>query len=132
MGNGLVAGAAIVHAGRLLLIRRASPEGALLWTLPSGKADRGESTSEAAAREVYEEAGVRVAPLVALGSRMHPATGWRVVYVACRLLDGTAHAASLREVAEVRWAAAAEIPGLIPGGLYGPVQAWLGGLLARP
>ncbi|MEU6570015.1 NUDIX domain-containing protein [Streptomyces parvulus] len=58
-----------------------------MWTLPSGKVDRGEFTSEAAAREAYEEAGVPVAPLVALGSRMHPATGWRVVYVACRLLD---------------------------------------------
>jgi 8-oxo-dGTP diphosphatase len=112
----------IVHAGRTLLIRRASPAGALLWTFPSGKLDPGESAADAAAREAREEAGVRVAPLVVLGSRVHPATGWRVVYVACRLLDGTAYAASPREVA---WVRPAELAGFVPGGVYPPVRGWL-------
>jgi len=125
-----IAAAVIVYAGRLLLMRRAAPEGALLWTLPSGKVDLGESAAEAAAREAWEEVGVSVAPVVVLGSRVHPATGLRVVYVACRLLDGVAYAVSPREVAEVRWAAGAEIPGLIPGGLYGPVRGYLERLLA--
>lgn len=117
----------IVHADRVLLIRRTTPAGGLLWTFPSGKVEPGETAAEAAAREADEEAGVVVAPLVVLGSRVHPETGRRVVYVACRLLSGTAHAASPREVAEVRWARLGEIPELIPGGLYGPVQAWVGG-----
>lgn len=122
-----VAGAVIADAGRALLIRRTTPAGALLWTFPSGKPDPGESASEAAAREAHEEAGVRVAPLVVLGSRVHPATGWRVVYVACRLLGGEAHVASPREVAEVRWVWPAELDGFVPGGVYGPVQGWLAG-----
>jgi 8-oxo-dGTP diphosphatase len=122
-----VAGAVIADAGRVLLIRRASPSGALLWTFPSGKLDPGESAAEAAAREAREEAGVSVAPLVVLGSRLHPVSGWRVVYVACRLLGGEAYAASPREVAEVRWAGLGELPGLVPGGVYGPVRAWLAG-----
>jgi 8-oxo-dGTP diphosphatase len=126
----MVAGAVIAHGGRTLLIRRTTPAGTLLWTFPSGKLDPGESASDAAAREAAEEAGVSVAPLVVLGSRVHPVSGWRVVYVACRLLDGVAYAASPREVAEVHWAGLAELPGLIPGGVYGPVQAWLGGQLA--
>jgi 8-oxo-dGTP diphosphatase len=117
-----VAGAVIAHAGRVLLIRRASPAGALLWTFPSGKLDAGESASDAAAREAREEAGVTVAPLVMLGSRLHPGTGWRVVYVGCRLLDGVAYAASPREVA---WVRPAELDGFVPGGVYGPVRAWL-------
>lgn len=124
-----IAGAVIVHAGRALLIRRTAPAGALLWTFPSGKLDPGESALDAATREAFEEAGVRVAPLVVLGSRVHPVSGWRVVYVACRLLDGVAFAASPREVAEARWAGLAELPGLVPGGVYGPVRAWLGGVL---
>jgi 8-oxo-dGTP diphosphatase len=115
----------IAHAGHVLLIRRASPAGALVWTFPSGKLDPGESASEAAAREAREEAGVSVAPLVVLGSRVHPATGWRVVYVACRLLDGVAHAASPREVAEVAWAPLAELDGFVPGGVYAPIRGWL-------
>jgi 8-oxo-dGTP pyrophosphatase MutT (NUDIX family) len=131
MEGALVAGAVIAHAGRVLLIRRASPAGALLWSFPSGKVDPGESASQAAAREALEEAGVVVAPLVVLGERVHPATGRRVVYVACRLLSGTAHAASPREVAEVRWVRLDQIPALIPAGVYGPVGAYLGGVLAR-
>ncbi|MFF3150794.1 NUDIX hydrolase, partial [Streptomyces sp. NPDC057927] len=57
--------------------------------------------------------------------RVHPATGWPVAYVACRLLSGTAHTASPREVAEVRWVRLGEIPELVPGGLFAPVQAYL-------
>ncbi|WP_433917381.1 NUDIX hydrolase [Streptomyces canus] len=108
--------------GPRLLIRRTAPAGALLWTFPSGKLDPGESVAETAAREAREEAGVLVAPLIVLSSRVHPATGWRVVYVACRLLDGVAHAASPREVA---WVRPAELGGFVPGGVYLPVQTWL-------
>ena len=88
MEDGLITGAVIVHASRLLLIRRATPECALLWTLPSGKVEPGESATVAPARKAREEAGVSVTPLVVLGSRVHPVSGWRVVYVACRLLTG--------------------------------------------
>lgn len=129
MSAPVIAGAVIADAGRVLLIRRATPAGALLWTFPSGKVDPGESVSVAAAREAGEEAGVTVTPVVVLGSRVHPATGLRVVYVACRLLSGTAHPASPREVAEVRWVRLAELPRLVPGGVYGPVQAYLGAQL---
>jgi len=123
-----IAAAVIVDAARVLLIRRTAPEGALAWSFPSGKPHPGESPSAAAAREAREEAGVVVAPLVVLGARVHPVTGWRVVYVACRPVSGTARVASPREVAEVRWAGLDELPGLVPGGVYGPVRAWLDGV----
>ncbi|MFF0130311.1 NUDIX hydrolase [Streptomyces mirabilis] len=124
-GEALIAGAVIVHAGRVLLIRRSAPAASLLWTFPSGKVEPGETSGQAAAREALEEAGVVVEPGSLLGDRVHPVTGWQVVYVACRLLSGTAHAASPREVAEVRWVRLGEIPGLVPGGLFAPVQAYL-------
>ncbi|MDH6589889.1 8-oxo-dGTP diphosphatase [Streptomyces sp. SAI-133] len=124
-----VAGAVIVHSGRLLLMRRASPVGALLWTFPSGKVASGEAASEAAVREAGEEVGVSVAPMVVLGSRVHPLSGRRVVYVACRLVGGEAHVASAREVAEVAWVDGGRLAALVPGGLYGPVQAWVNGRL---
>jgi 8-oxo-dGTP diphosphatase len=131
MTPSLIAGAVIAHAGRVLLIRRVSPEGALVWTFPSGKVEPGETASQAAAREAGEEAGVTVAPVVVLGARVHPATGWRVVYVACRLLDGEAHAASPREVAEVAWVDPGQLEELVPGGVYGPVRAYLVGRLSE-
>lgn len=87
--------------------------------------DPGEPSPTTAAHEALEEAGVTVALLRVLGERVHPVTGWRVAYVACRLASGAALAASVREVAEVRWASLGELPGLIPGGVFGPVRAWL-------
>lgn len=129
-----IAAAVITHAARVLLIRRAAPEAALVWSFPGGKLEPGETVAEAAAREALEEAGVTVEPVRLLGERVHPGTGRRMVYVACRLLAGEAHAASPREVAEVAWVRLGElpglVPGLVPGGLFGPVQAYLEGQLS--
>ncbi len=51
-------------AGRILLIRR-SDNG--MWALPGGWADVGESASETAAREAFEETGLQVKPTRLLG-----------------------------------------------------------------
>ncbi|WP_318658306.1 NUDIX hydrolase [Streptomyces triticiradicis] len=130
-GGGLIAGAVIVDAGRVLLIRRTAPAGSLLWTFPSGKVETGESIGQAAVREALEEAGVTAEVLSLLGERVHPVTGWRVAYVACRLLSGEAWAASPREVAEVAWVRLGGISRLVPGGLFGPVQRYLEERLAH-
>lgn len=50
----------VTHDERLLLVRERSDGG---WTLPGGWADPGESPGEAVAREVWEEAGMRVRPI---------------------------------------------------------------------
>lgn len=126
-----IAGAVIVHDGRLLLVRRRVAEGSLSWTLPSGKVEPGETVGEAAAREALEEAGVAVEPVRFLGERVHPESGRRMSYTVCRLLAGTAHAASPREVAAAAWVTLAEIPEKVPYGLYEPVQEYLDGALAR-
>src|SRR5262249_5999221 len=119
----------IVHDGRLLLVRRAVAEGALLWQLPAGKAERGESPQQAAVREAFEETGVIVEPIRLLGKRTHPVTGWQMSYTACRLVAGVAHVASAREVAEIAWATRAELPSLVPGGLFARVQEYLNEVL---
>jgi 8-oxo-dGTP pyrophosphatase MutT (NUDIX family) len=56
VGYGLVA---LWHAGRLLLVH-VRHRGC--WELPGGGIDPGESPREAATRELWEEAGQRVAP----------------------------------------------------------------------
>ncbi|MET8080050.1 NUDIX domain-containing protein [Streptomyces sp. NPDC005303] len=126
-----VAAAVIVHAHRLLLIRRASQEGALVWQLPAGKVHRGEHSSATAVREAREEAGVTVEATGLLGERVHPATARPMSYWACTLLAGEAHPASPREVAEVAWVDRAGLARLVPGGLYAPVQAWVDSQLAE-
>lgn len=117
----------VVDRGQLLLICRAVPEGDLMWALPGGTVEPGETAGQAAVREVLEETGLTVEAVEELGGRVHPDTGRLIAYVACTVLEGTAHAASQREVSAVAWAARDEIPQYVPRGLFPPVQAYLDG-----
>jgi 8-oxo-dGTP diphosphatase len=54
-----------------------------------------------------------------------PGTGARIVYVACELTGGIARAASIREVAEVRWVSAAEADELTGYAIFEPVRRHL-------
>ncbi len=56
----IVAGAVVAHEGRVLLCRRAIAPRHGYWTLPSGYMELGETVSEAAAREVLEEAEAEI------------------------------------------------------------------------
>jgi len=89
---------AVIGAGRILLVRERS-DGA--WTLPGGWADPGESPSEAVAREVLEEAGVRVraVKLIALydrarqGHPVHSESIYKAIF-SCQALEHLAPRAS--------------------------------------
>ncbi|MFE2874272.1 NUDIX hydrolase [Streptomyces roseus] len=120
-----MAGAVVVHEGRVLLVRRQVAVGRLSWQFPAGKVEPGESCEEAAVRETKEEAGLDVVAVAPLGERVHPITGRHVSYTACEVVDGTAHAADTDEVAEVAWVSLPEIPRYIPYGLFKPVQRYL-------
>jgi 8-oxo-dGTP diphosphatase len=64
------------------------------------------------------------------GERIHPATGREMIYVACEVIDGEAHAADVDEVAAVAWCRLDEIPEYVPYGFYEPVQEYLDALLS--
>ena len=53
-------GAVVLHAGRVLLVKRGRPPGLGRWSLPGGLVELGETTVEAARREVAEECGIAV------------------------------------------------------------------------
>ncbi|WP_405908801.1 MULTISPECIES: NUDIX hydrolase [unclassified Streptomyces] len=125
----VVALAVVVDARRVLLARRAVAEGSLAWVFPGGKAEPGETAEDAAVREAREEVGVVVEAARVLGERIHPDTDRRVVYVACRLVSGTAAPISAREVSEAVWAGSGMLGELIPTGLFGPAQEYLAGAL---
>jgi ADP-ribose pyrophosphatase YjhB (NUDIX family) len=108
--------AAVFRDGRLLLVQERADGG---WTLPGGWADVGDLPSEAAEREVWEEAGfrVRARKMVGIydGNRVGPLElfhAYKLVFL-CDLLDGEARTSS--ETTDVAFFALDEIPTVLSG-----------------
>lgn len=125
-----IAAAVITRDGRFLLVQRAVSEGDLSWQFPAGEVEPGESPEDAAVRETTEEAGLTVVAKARLGDRIHPATGRTMIYFACDVIEGDAHAADPEEIAAVRWCRLDEIPEYVPYGFFEPVQEHLESALA--
>jgi 8-oxo-dGTP diphosphatase len=64
----LAVSAAIFRAGRVLIVRRATPPLGI-YTLPGGGVELGETLEEAVIREVREETGLAIEPLALAGYR---------------------------------------------------------------
>lgn len=66
---------------RLLLVLRGRPPAQGTWSVPGGRVEAGESDTEATAREVLEETGLRVAVgrLVGIVERAAPGGGTYVI-----------------------------------------------------
>ncbi|MEQ6202692.1 NUDIX domain-containing protein [Sulfitobacter sp. HNIBRBA2951] len=63
------ADAVVVQSGHVLLVKRGAHPGRGLWALPGGHIDPGETSQDAALRELYEEAGLDM-PRGAMRGRM--------------------------------------------------------------
>lgn len=56
-------GVAVLRPGAALLVRRGNPPNVGAWSLPGGAQELGETTEQAARRELKEETGLVVGPL---------------------------------------------------------------------
>ena len=65
----LAVSAAIIRDGKVLIVRRARPPAAGLYTLPGGGVEVGEKLLEAVAREVREETALVIEPVALAGYR---------------------------------------------------------------
>jgi ADP-ribose pyrophosphatase YjhB (NUDIX family) len=76
-GYNIGVGGAVVHDGKLLLVRRASRRGRGNWQIPGGFIEPDETIEVAVVREVAEEAGVQAEVIGVLGmrSRYNPENG---------------------------------------------------------
>ena len=93
----LCAGGVVVDdSGRILLVRRGHAPYEGSWSLPSGRAEPGETPAQAARREMAEETGldVSVGTLLGVVHREDPGGQYRyeIHDFACTVTGGTPHA----------------------------------------
>ncbi len=108
--------AAIFQGDRLLLVRERMDGG---WTMPGGWADVGDIPSEAAEREAFEEAGLRVKARKVIGiydaNRLGPLElfhAFKIVFL-CDLIGG--QPTPSHETSEVGFFGVDEIPAVLSG-----------------
>ena len=114
---------AVFRDGKLLLVRERSDGG---WTMPGGWADVGDVPSQAAEREVWEEAGFHVKARKVVGvydaNRHGPLElfhAFKVIFL-CDLIDGEARPSI--ETSEVAFFGPDEIPANLSGERTQPRQ----------
>lgn len=107
----VVVSAIVVAAGRVLLCRRAQPPAAGRWALPGGFLECEESLEQAAARETFEETGLRIEPAAMQLLALSTLPDIEEVHVGFRA--ELAEAPPLQcgpECSEVRYFAESEVP----------------------
>ena len=74
-------GAVVVDAhGRILVVQRANPPAAGLWSIPGGRVEAGEDATDAVVREVQEETSIAIRIVREIGTVVRDApTGGRYV-----------------------------------------------------
>ena len=108
-------GAIVIDRGeRVLLVRRARPPSAGVWTLPGGRVEGAESLEAAVLREVREETALDARVVCPLGVVPVAREGFAYVIHEFLLapLDGRAALAPGDDAADARWARRDELEGL--------------------
>ncbi|MBI4636475.1 MAG: NUDIX hydrolase [Candidatus Rokubacteria bacterium] len=93
--------------GRIVLTRRSISPGRGLWTFPGGFVDFGETVTDAALRETFEETGLEVELTGLLNVYSYPGAPVIIVYTA-RVVSGTLTACAENDAVE--WLTPREIP----------------------
>ena len=104
----IIAGCIIEQDGKYLLCQRAIPPRPGTWTLPAGFMENGETTEQAALREVWEESGVRAEIVAPYSIFSVPRISEVYIIFRARVLEATGQFGP--ETLDLRFFAPEEIP----------------------
>ena len=115
----LVAAVALIRDRRVLMV---TARGRDVWFMPGGKIDPGESETDAAAREAWEEVAVRLdpaalTPLFTVLIQAHGEPDGRLVRMSVFGAESTGEPAASAEVSALHWATSADQPRCPPAGV---------------
>lgn len=124
------ASAFVVSDNRLLLAKRGADPWKGYWNLPAGYVEVFETPAQAVVREVKEETGLEVLPVVQLRTDFFdddPRGNGIMVSFGCQVIGGSLKTS--QESVELRYFAPKEIPGNIAGGAHDvQVADWAAGV----
>jgi len=115
----LVAAVALIRDRRVLMV---TARGRDVWFMPGGKIDPGESETDAAAREAWEEVAVRLdpaalRPLFTVHIQAHGEPDGRLVRMSVFGAETAAEPSASAEVSAVHWASTADQQRCPPAGV---------------
>ena len=119
-------GGVVLRGDKILLVRQA--EGHSLagqWSIPWGFVDPGESPTDAALREIYEEGGIEAKIEGLLGVQELPEAGWLGIIFLCSHVEGVPEPDG-RETDGAAYFSVGELDSL-----DGPVETWCEWLTRR-
>lgn len=112
----------VLRSDAVLMVERAREPSKGLWSFPAGRSEPGEDPETNARRELMEETGLTVGPLVPIGAFSPPGTVFRIVVFAARAGEGEPVAAD--DAAKAAFVPFADV-------LTRPVTAGAAGWIAR-
>lgn len=111
--------------GRILLVRRGREPARGMWSIPGGRIEGDEPWDGAAAREVREETGIRVADARYVGMIERDSGSGSTYVIADFAFTGEGEPRAADDADDARWYDAAEIPGLDTSpGLVEALRGW--------
>jgi 8-oxo-dGTP diphosphatase len=127
MNHRIAAGVIVEEEGRILLVRHTKPGAYDFWVAPGGGAEGAEDLLETAKREVFEECGLLVEPLLIAYVEEFSSPGlreckvWFTGRVVGGSLDSSGAAATQENIVEAAWLGRSDFEGktVFPPMLHG-------------
>ena len=113
--------AIVQRNGTILIVQAKAQDNVSAWRFPGGMIEPGESESEAASREEYEETGIKCLPVRKLRERVHPTTNLLITYYACDYLSGEPALKEPDKFGQVAWITPEEIREKVTDTIFQPV-----------